>query len=215
MMNTVVGMVYFEDYKEMIPWHTFLFLLGVMITLTGVFLLSKRDPSTKPKPSGQIQEEGGYIEEVVSSLDDSEMNNNGEGVLGDLPPPLTKVEEHENEESEVRNPFIDASTSGRDLATQGKVFSGSSLSGSPLSPSASSLSENSKMKPLDIGDVEDEDEVDKNLDNLNGAQGNDGPNPIHHPPNNKASTRNHSRSFSLSWSWWARGGTRKLYTPLF
>jgi len=56
MMNTVVGMVYFEDYKEMIPWHIILFLFGVVITLGGVFLLSKRDSSTKqPKIASQNQ----------------------------------------------------------------------------------------------------------------------------------------------------------------
>jgi hypothetical protein len=210
MMNTVVGMVYFEDYKEMIPWHTFLFLLGVAITLAGVFLLSKRD--NKPVKPVQIQEEGGYIEEVVSSLDDSDVHNKGEGVFSndDLPPPLTKVDEHnENEESEVRNPFIDASMSGRDLTSQGKAFSNSSL---PLSPSATSEN-GSKMKPLDIGDVEEEEEAVAGNSENNGND-NDGNNPINHPPN-KAGTRSHSRSFSLSWSWWARGGTRKLYTPLF
>jgi len=173
-MNTVVGMVYFEDYKEMIPWHTALFLLGVGITLVGVFLLSKRDGSATKSPIQE--EEGGYIEEVVSSLDD---DLPGSDV--DLPPT-----------QEVLLPdSLNSSTSRIQLAKTSLVTT---------------------EKPLDIGDVEAEEEeevgnIDPHSLDVHGIS------PINHPP--KSATRNHSRSFSLSWSWWARGGTRKLYTPLF
>jgi len=42
-MNTVVGMVYFEDYRDMPGANMALFLLGVVITLLGVYLLSDRN----------------------------------------------------------------------------------------------------------------------------------------------------------------------------
>jgi len=203
MMNTVVGMVYFEDYKEMIPWHTVLFGSGVIITLIGVFLLSKRDPTKPPKGFTHLQEEGGYIEEVVSSLDDNELelvstNNNS----------FIKDDSNRNnalnvrEESDVRQPFIDNSSSTTSL------MKGQGLSSSVLNESPSESTE--KPKPPDMGDVEDEEEA-VGMDTL----GDSGPHPIHHPTATKPQGRGHSRSFSLSWSWWARGGTRKLYTPLF
>jgi len=209
MMNTVVGMVYFEDYKEMIPWHTVLFGTGVVITLFGVFLLSKRDPSSKPpKGFGQLQEEGGYIEEVVSSLDDSEIElvTNSSFVKDDSD---RGVVMGGREESDVRQPFISSSS------TSSLMKGGFSSSGLPEAPSTASLSPPSTAdnnKPT-MGDVEDEEEA-VGMDNL----GETGPHPVHHPPTgiSKNVTRSsHSRSFSLSWSWWARGGTRKLYTPLF
>jgi len=202
MMNTVVSMVYFEDYKDMIPWHTVLFLLGVLITLGGVFLLSKRDSNTKPKIASQIREEGGYIEEVVSIDDQIELD------------PIPRKIHDDDEESEVRNPFIDVSISdssnGLDIQganpRQSKNFNISRTTSPPLSPA----SDNNEKTMLEMGDIEDEDDgigmetlvSDKSV-----------PNPIHHPPNK--TMKNQNPTFSLSWSWWARGGTRKLYTPLF
>jgi len=215
-MNTVVGMIYFEDYKQMIPRDTVLFLLGVAITLVGVFLLSKRDSNTKTtKLTGQIQEEGGYIEEVVSSLDDTGLPGEGLGLsdihaLDELSP--NKFKEHDNEEIEVRNPFLDTAPSPRSadllstIKNSSQVLSSASSISEPVSPAPGT------EKPLDIGDVEGEEDEGGNAEIVQGLDVDEGPNPVHHPP---AKAGTHSHSFSLSWSWWARGGTRKLYTPLF
>jgi len=147
--------------------------------------------------------EGGYIEEVVSV--DDQIDN-------DQPPGLCKVHENDAiEASEVRNPFIDVSISDSsgDLG-QGKNFSSVSLTGSPpMSPSASAIENGTK---IDMGEIDDEDDG-IGMDNVVGDD--NIPNPVH-PQKSKTRTPNsQSRSFSLSWSWWARGGTRKLYTPLF
>jgi len=42
-MNAVVGMTYFRDYRDMSGLAMFLFLLGIAITSFGVYLLSKRN----------------------------------------------------------------------------------------------------------------------------------------------------------------------------
>jgi len=208
MMNTVVGMVYFEDYKDMIPWHTVLFLFGVVITLGGVFLLSKRDSNTKPKIASQIREEGGYIEEVVSIDDQIE--------LDPIPPSLRKIHDgHDtNEESEVRNPFIDVSisdSSNDDLQQINPSNHATSRTASPpLSPTSDNHTNNNGKTILEMGDIDDEDDG-IGMETL--VSDDSIPNPVHHPP--KKLLKNQNPTFSLSWSWWARGGTRKLYTPLF
>jgi len=208
-MNTIVGMIYFEDYKEMIPWHTALFLIGVAITLVGVFLLSKRDSATKVKLTGpiQIQDAGGYIEEVVSSLD--ELGLPGEGLpspsLDQLPP--NKSKDYEDEEPEVRNPFLDTAPSSlSDLISTINLSQGGSTSIIAESVDPATGGQNTE-KPSVIGD---EDGV-GNIDTTPGLETDDGDSV--HPQAPLAGSNPHS--FSLSWSWWARSGTRKLYTPLF
>jgi len=42
-MNTVVGMVYFQDYQKMLWYNVIAFLIGVCVTLFGVYMLSKRE----------------------------------------------------------------------------------------------------------------------------------------------------------------------------
>jgi hypothetical protein len=43
MMNAVVGMMYFQDYKHVESWELALFFLGLMVTLFGVYLLARRE----------------------------------------------------------------------------------------------------------------------------------------------------------------------------
>lgn len=46
-MNCIVGMTYFQDFRTMSPVQIFAFVMGVIITLVGVRCLSQREMSSR------------------------------------------------------------------------------------------------------------------------------------------------------------------------
>jgi hypothetical protein len=45
-MNVVTGMIYFEDYRTMSWTEMFFFIIGIIVTLFGVYFLTQRSSSS-------------------------------------------------------------------------------------------------------------------------------------------------------------------------
>jgi hypothetical protein len=53
-MNCIVGMTYFQDFRSMTPLQIFAFVVGVLITLIGVRCLSQREMSSSPRANDTV-----------------------------------------------------------------------------------------------------------------------------------------------------------------
>jgi len=213
-MNTVVGMIYFEDYKDMPGLNMAFFVLGVIITLIGVYLLSDRDGVTLTK--AKIRTKGGkhtggniqgddYVEEIVHSDTDNQDSEQTAGRNGVRNPFLGSTDDDVFDTVEESKSLNDtersqSKRSGQDPRSkqEGRDVSSREPSQNLGHTQSGELSAPSKLEKIPLG----ENEMDVDID-------------VPRSPSARKNGNSHSRPFYLSWSWWARGGTRKHYTPLF